>query len=71
MSSCFWGRHDVGVVADRRHHGESEHDERDMAVPAVPGPGFVMVESEFVFGGLESILDGPAMTLDLDQDFDG
>lgn len=42
-----------------------------MAVPAVPGPGFVMVEPEFVFGGLESVLDRPAMALDLGQDFDG
>ena len=38
---------------------------------AVPGSGFVMVESEFVFGGLKSVLDRPAVTLNLDQDFDG
>lgn len=30
----------VCVMADGGHHGEGEHDERHVAVPAVPGPGF-------------------------------
>jgi len=58
-------------MADRRHHGESEHDEGDMAVPAVPGPAFVVIEPEFVLGGLEGVLNGPAMALDPDQGFNG
>jgi hypothetical protein len=48
-------------MPDHGHHGESEHDERDVAVPSVPGMGLVVVETEFVFGGLEAVLDGPAM----------
>ena len=58
-------------MSDHRHHGESEHDEGDMAVPAVPGPGFVMVEPEFIFGSFEGVLNGPAMALDPDQSFNG
>ena len=30
----------------------------------------VVVEAEFVLGGLEAILDRPAMSFDLDQGFD-
>ena len=30
-----------------------------------------MVETEFGLGGLEAVLDGPAMTLDADQGLDG
>src|SRR4249920_3556041 len=49
------------------HHGEGEHDERDMTMPAMPGSGFVVVEPEFVFGGLEAVLDRPTMALDFDH----
>jgi len=52
------------------HHGKGEHDERDMTMPAMPGPGFVVVEPEFVFGGLEAVLDRPAMPFDFDQRLD-
>jgi hypothetical protein len=50
-----------------RHHGEGERDERDVATPAMPGPGFVMVEAELVLGGLEAVFDRPAMTFDGDE----
>src|SRR6516165_4073196 len=30
-------------------------------MPAVPGAGLVVIEAEFVFGGLEAVLNGPAM----------
>jgi hypothetical protein len=30
---CFFGR-DICLMADDSDHGEGEHDERDMAVPA-------------------------------------
>ena len=33
---CFLGRRGVGVMPDGGHHGEGEHDERDMTMPAVP-----------------------------------
>jgi hypothetical protein len=59
------------VKADCGHHGEGEHDERHMASPAMPGAGLVMIEAEFVLGGLETILDRPAASLDFYQRFDG
>ena len=37
----------------------------------MPGAGFVVVEAEFILGGLEAVLDGPAMPLHADQGFDG
>ena len=57
-------------MLDGSHHGEGEHDERDVTMPAVPRSGFVVVEPELVFGRLEAILDRPAMALDADQGFD-
>jgi len=60
----FWGRHVIGAVTDRRHHGEGEHDERDVAVPPVPRPAFVVVETELILGGLEAVLDRPTMAFD-------
>lgn len=50
----------VGPGAHGRHHRVCEHDQRDMAAPAVPGSCFVVIETEFVFGGLEPLLDPPA-----------
>src|SRR6516225_2501564 len=32
-----------------------------MAMPAVPGAGFVVIKAELVLGGFEAVLDGPAM----------
>ena len=43
----------VCLVADRRHHGEREHDERHVAMPTVPGAGLIVIEAEFILGGLE------------------
>ncbi len=56
-------------MADGCQHGKSEHDQRDMPVPSVPGAGLVMVEAEFVLGGLETVLDGPTVAFDPDQCF--
>ena len=36
----------------------------------MPGAGLVMVEAELVLGGLEAVLDRPAVPFDLDQDLD-
>src|SRR4029077_19157862 len=66
----FFGRRLVGLMLDGSHHGEGEHDERDVTMPAVPGSGFVVVEPELVFGCLEAILDRPAMALDAVQGLD-
>ena len=58
------------MMTDCGHHGEGEHDERDVAMPAMPGARFIVVEPEFVLGRLETILDRPAMSFDPDQGFD-
>ena len=55
------------MVVYAGHHGEGEHDQADVPVPAVPTPGLVVVEAKLGFGGLEAVLDGPAAALDLDQ----
>ena len=57
----------IGAMPDRGHHGESQHDERDVAVPSVPRTGLVVVEAKFVFCGLEAVFDGPAMAFDADE----
>lgn len=54
----------LATVPDDGHHGEGKHDERDVTVPAIPGAGFVVVETEFVFGSFETFLDGPAIAFD-------
>src|SRR5215471_21434475 len=60
---CFFERWlSIGPMAHDSHHGEGEHDEGDVAVPAMPGAGLVMIEAEFILGGLKTILDSPAMT---------
>src|ERR1035437_3028443 len=66
----FFGRRVVRPMPDCCHHGEGEHGKRDLAMPAMPGAGLVMVESQFILGRLETILDRPTMTLDHDQGFD-
>jgi hypothetical protein len=57
-------------MAHGGHHGEGEHDERDMPVPAMPGAGLVVSETQLRLGGLEGVLDGPAPPLNGDQDLD-
>jgi hypothetical protein len=46
------------------HHYEGEHDKRDMAMPAMPQAGLVMIEAEFVLGCLQAIFDFPTVTFD-------
>ncbi len=53
-------------MADDGHHGESQHYQRDMAMPAMPGARLVVIETELVLGGLETIFNSPAMSLDFD-----
>ena len=48
-------------MTDDSHHGKGEHDERDMAVPTMPGACLIVIETEFVLGGFEAVLNGPAM----------
>ena len=63
----FFERHGIGPMTDDGRHGEGQHDQRDVTVPAMPGTAFVVIETEFVLGGLEAVLDGPAMAFDQHQ----
>ena len=56
-------------MADRHEHGKREHDQRDMAMPAVPTSGLVVGEAQLGFRSLERVLDRPPPPLDPDQDF--
>ena len=58
-------------MADHHQHGEGEHHQRDMAMPAVPAPGLVVGEAQLGFRGLERVFDRPPPALDLDQDLQG
>lgn len=52
-----------GAIADHSHHCECEHHEGDIATPAIPRAGLVVMEAEFVLGGLEVIFNCPTVTL--------
>src|SRR5258705_13770380 len=68
--SFFW-RQRIGAMADRRHHGEGEHHQGDVAMPPMPGSALVVIEPELVFRGLKTVLDRPPMAFDRHQCFDG
>ena len=61
----------VGAMADRGHHGEGEHRQGHVTVPAMPGSALVVIEPELVFRGLKAVLDRPSMAFDRDQRFNG
>ena len=71
-ASCavFFGCRAVRAMPDGGHHGEGRHHQRDVAVPAVPGSGLVVIQSKLVFGDLEAVLDRPTVPLDRDQPLD-
>ena len=54
-------------MTDGGHNGKSQHDERDVAVPAMPRSGFVMIKTKFVLGSLEAVFNGPTTAFNLDQ----
>ena len=58
-------------MSDRRHHGEGEHHQGNVAMPAMPGSALVVIEPELVFRGLKAVLDCPPMAFDHHQRFDG
>src|SRR3954451_13135836 len=55
------------MMAGRCQHGERQHHQRNMTVPAVPGAGFIVVEPKFVLAGLETVFDVPALPFHRDQ----
>ena len=68
---CFFERRGIGVMTDGGHHGEGEHDQRYVPMPAMPGAALIVIEAEFVLGGLEAVFDGPATAFHRDQFFRG
>ena len=56
-------------MSDRGHHGEGEHHQGHMTVPAMPGSALVVIEPELVFRGFKAVLDRPSMAFDRDQRF--
>ena len=56
-------------MPDRGHHGEGEHHQGHVTVPAMPGSALVVIEPELVFRGLKAILYRPSMAFDRDQRF--
>ena len=58
-------------MSDRGHHGEGEHHQGHVAMPAMPGSALVVIEPELVFRGLKAVLDCPSMAFDRHQRFDG
>src|SRR6266851_5197406 len=53
----FFGRQRIGAMADRRHHGEGEHHQGEVAMPPMPGSALVVIEPELVFRGLKTVLE--------------
>jgi hypothetical protein len=56
-------------MSDRRHHGEGEHHQGHMTVPAMPGSALVVIEPELILGSLKTVLDRPSTAFDRDQRF--
>jgi hypothetical protein len=61
----------VRLMADCRHPGKGEHDQRNVAMPAAPGAGLVVIETERDLGGLKAVFNRPAMAFDPDQSLEG
>src|SRR5258708_36119344 len=51
-------------MPDRGHHGEGEHHQGDVTVPAMRGSALVVTEPELVFRGFKAVLDCPSMAFD-------
>jgi hypothetical protein len=47
----------IGVMTGDRENSKSQQHQRNVSVPTVPGSGLVVVQSKFVLGGLEGVLD--------------
>src|SRR5213595_996943 len=65
----FWQR--ISAMSDRRHHGEGEHHQGNVAMPSMPGSALVVIEPELVLRGFKAVLDRPSMAFDRDQRFNG
>lgn len=59
------------MMTDYDHHGKGQHDQGDMAVPAVPRARLVVIEAKLVLPGFEAVLDRPTVTLHLHECFHG
>src|ERR1700712_4795528 len=50
------------MMADRCQHGERQHHQRDVTMPAMPGAGSIVVEPKLVLTGFETVLNGPTLS---------
>jgi hypothetical protein len=67
-SVVFWELQGcVCAMTDSGHHCEGEHHQRDVAMPAMPRAGFIVIEPKFILGGLKAVFDRPAASFDGDQ----
>src|SRR4051794_10633873 len=57
-------------MAHHGHHGKSQHRQRDVPMPAMPGPRLGVIEPKLGLRRLERILDRPAMPLNRHPSFD-
>ena len=57
----------VSFVTNARRHRERQHRRSDVAMPAVPWPGLVVVGAKVVPRCLEAAFDGPAAAFDGNQ----
>ena len=57
-------------MLDGSPHGEGEHDERDVTMPAMPRSGFVVVEPKLVFAVSKLSSIAPAVAFDADKCLD-
>ena len=56
----FFGRRQlVGAMADHGHHGKSQHRQRDVPMPAMPGPRLVVIEPKLGLRRLERMASRP------------
>ena len=60
----------ISVMTGDRENSKSQHHQRNMSVPTVPGSGLIVIQAEFVLGGLEGVLNRSAVPFNRDKDFD-
>lgn len=49
------GPDSIDLMSDYSHCGEGQHDKQNMGMLAMPGAGFVVIETKFILDGLEAV----------------
>ncbi len=50
----------LATIRDRYSGGRGSHDQRHVTMPAMPGAGLAVIETQIILGAQEAFLDGPA-----------